>query len=228
MKIVFCLPGLNYSRNFLTSWTMLIAACVKEGHEFIVSQQYSSVVHFARAKCLGADALRGVKQLPFDGQLDYDYIMWIDSDMVFDPKQFLELLKSPHDITAGLYSLESGRHFATVEKYDMDYFKQNGMFKFLSYEDYKMYKEADPSGNNRYLQVDYTGMGWMLIKKGVIEDMKYPWFYRQPVSYRDASGNTICDMVSEDVAFCLNAKATGYDVYVDTNIIVGHEKPIIL
>ena len=33
--------------------------------------------------CLGADVLRGKDQKPFDGKLDYDFIMWIDSDQVF-------------------------------------------------------------------------------------------------------------------------------------------------
>ena len=29
---------------------------------------------------------------------------------------------------------------------------------------------------NKPFTVDYTGFGWVLIKKGVFENMEYPWF----------------------------------------------------
>ena len=39
------------------------------------------MVNFARCKCLGANVLRGPKQIPWDGKLKYDYQLWIDSDI---------------------------------------------------------------------------------------------------------------------------------------------------
>ena len=35
-----------------------------------ISQDYSSMVNFARCKCLGANVLRGPKQIPWDGKLN--------------------------------------------------------------------------------------------------------------------------------------------------------------
>ena len=107
VKIVFCLPGKDYSREFLLSWSDLIMQAGAKGHNIMISQQYSSVVHFARAKCMGGDALKGPDQKPFQGAVDYDVMMWIDSDMVFKPEDFFKLLESPHDVTAGLYMMEN-------------------------------------------------------------------------------------------------------------------------
>ena len=56
-----------------------------------ISQDYSSMVNFARCKCLGANVLRGPDQIPWDGKLNYDYQLWIDSDIVFDTNKFWQL-----------------------------------------------------------------------------------------------------------------------------------------
>ena len=57
-----------------------------------ISQDYSSMVNFARCKCLGANVLRGPNQIPWDGKLPYDYQLWIDSDIVFNTEKFWQLL----------------------------------------------------------------------------------------------------------------------------------------
>ena len=71
--------------------------------------------------CLGADVLRGKDQQPFDGKLPYDFVMWIDSEMVFSVENFLELLKKDEDIIAGAYLRDNGKDFSCVEKLDNDY-----------------------------------------------------------------------------------------------------------
>ena len=50
------------------------------------------MVNFARCKCLGANVLRGPDQLPWDGKLEYDWQLWIDSDIVFDTAKFYQLI----------------------------------------------------------------------------------------------------------------------------------------
>ena len=47
------------------------------------------MVNFARCKVLGANVLRGPKQIPWDGKLNYDYQLWIDSDIVFQYREVL-------------------------------------------------------------------------------------------------------------------------------------------
>jgi len=216
MKIVFCMPGRDYSREFLLCWSDLLMQAVSKGHQVMISQQYASVVHFARAKCLGGDVLKGKDQKPFQGEMDYDAIMWIDSDIVFKPEDFFNLLESPHDVTAGVYMMEDLQHFATVEEWNKEFFAKKGTFKFL--------RPDDIIGSPQYKKVAYTGMGWMLIRKGVIEDLKYPWFHSELESIND----TIVDFNSEDVSFCKSLWDAGHPVHIDTKIRVGHQKRMII
>lgn len=215
MHIIFCLPGREYSREFLLAWSDLMVQVSSKGHTFSISQNYSSVVHFARAKCLGGDVLKGPDQKPFQGQVDYDVMMWIDSDIVFKPDDFFQLLESPHKVTSGVYMMEDMQHIAAVKDWNEEYFKKYGTFKFL--------RSDDIVGVSTYMQVAYAGMGWMLIHKGVVENLKYPWFHSDLQKVGD-----LVDMSSEDVAFCRALEAAGHPVHLDTKLRVGHQKKMII
>jgi len=79
------------------------------------------------------------------------------------------------------------------------------------------------------MEVVYNGMGLFACKKGVIEQLKYPYFYRELQEIHDAEGKVVMrDMCSEDVAFCKNLKDAGFNVYVNCNIRVGHEKSYVI
>jgi len=89
VKVVFCLPGKSYSREFLLAWTDLMTQVLSRGHQAMVSQNLS------RSMCIAN--IRGS---------EYDVAMFIDPDIVFRPDDFFALLESPHEITAGLYLKE--------------------------------------------------------------------------------------------------------------------------
>ena len=91
-QIVFCLPGRGCSYVFLKNFVQLCFDLVQNGNGIQISQDYSSMVNFARCKVLGANVLRGPKQIPWDGKLKYDYQLWIDSDIVFDTNKFWQLI----------------------------------------------------------------------------------------------------------------------------------------
>ena len=90
--IVFCLPGRGVSYHFLKAFVGLCFDLVQNGAAIQISQDYSSMVNFARCKCLGANVLRGPDQKPWDGNLKYDYQLWIDSDIMFDTEKFYRLI----------------------------------------------------------------------------------------------------------------------------------------
>jgi len=215
MRIVFCMPGREYSREFLLAWSDLLMQATAKGHQCMISQQYSSVVHFARAKCLGGDVTKGPDQKPFQGGVEYDAMMWIDSDIMFKPEDFFKILESPHDVTAGLYMMEDLAHFAAVKEWNEAAFQKNGTFEFMSPDDL--------AGAPPYVKVAYAGMGWMLIRKGVVEDLKYPWFWSDLQKIGE-----LREMNSEDVGFCRSLEAAGHSVYVDTQLRVGHQKKMII
>ena len=90
--VVFCLPGRGVSYTFLKNFVTLCFDLVQNKASIQISQDYSSMVNFARCKCLGANVLRGPDQKPWDGKLKYDYQLWIDSDIVFNTQKFLQLV----------------------------------------------------------------------------------------------------------------------------------------
>jgi hypothetical protein len=91
-----------------------------------------------------------------------------------------------------------------------------------------MVKGAKELSGERYVEVAYAGMGWMLIKKGVVEDIKYPWFRSDIQTMTDKDGNTIVDLASEDVSFCKALKAANHPIMLDTDVRVGHLKPVVI
>ena len=218
-KVIFALPGREFSGKFLQSWTELVYACLQNGIQPIMSQHYSPLLYYVRNMCLGGNNIAGVDQKPFGGNVDYDYIMWIDSDIVFTPEHFFKLLNHDKDIVSGLYMMNDNVHYATVEDWDEEFYKERGHFQFLNREMVAQKKELFP--------VDYTGFGWMLIKNGVFESLEYPWFQPMWTEY-EKDGKVIRDFTMEDVSFCKMIKAKGYDVLIDPEVIVGHEKMMVL
>ena len=213
-SVVFCLPGRGVSYTYLKNFVQLCFDLVQNGASIQISQDYSSMVNFARCKCLGANVLRGPKQIPWDGKLNYDYQLWIDSDIVFDTEKFYRLVAMDKDIAAGWYMTEDGHTTSVAHWLEEEDFRGNGGVMNHETGD-TMSKRRKP------FTVDYTGFGWVLIKKGVFEKLEYPWF--APKMQVFESGE-VQDMCGEDVSFCLDAKEAGYEIWCDPQIRVGHEK----
>ena len=218
LTVVFCIPGGPFSHNFLKSWTKLLGWCNLNNITSLLVNPQDSVVYYARNKCLGAEVTRGTVQKPFNGELKYDYLMWIDSDMVFEPEDFYKLLNMNKDVASGIYKMEGNTYYATVEHMDDKFYSSNGFYEFLNDESL----ENKPN----IFKVDYTGFGWILIKKGIFEKLKYPWF--RPIWKKYGKNEEIEEFTSEDVGICNTLKQKGVDIYVNKNIKVGHEKSWIL
>ena len=122
MKIIFCLPGASYSGRFLQNWTSLLSELPKYNITYILSQHYLCNIYHARTKCLDVSLHLGVDQKPFGGKIEYDYIMWIDSDMVFEPENFFKLIDHDKDVVSGIYKMSDNVNYATVETMDEEFF----------------------------------------------------------------------------------------------------------
>ena len=228
MKIVFCLPGSYYSGAFLSCWTSLLEKCKQKEIQIVLQQNYSSLVHYARNNCLGGNALFGVDQIPFQGGIEYDYIMWIDSDIIFTPADLFKLIDMDKDVSSGLYKMQDGLCFATKEHSIPDnyYIDNIGLVGEVD-KKFSFLTEKDLHDRKNIFKVDYTGMGWMLIRKGVIESLKYPWFHSTTKQFF-IGDQLVTDFISEDVQFCEDVRKQGYDIWINPNVIVGHEKVRVL
>ena len=258
-KIVFCLPGRGVSYVYLKNFVQLCFDMVQNQMSVQISQDYSSMVNFARCKCLGANVLRGPDQIPWDGKLEYDYQLWIDSDIVFNTEKFWQLLdlalpaeavteepltemvkneetgeeeevqtgirqfidtEKERQIAAGWYATEDGRTTSVAHWLEEDDFRSNG--GVMNHE-----MVDGISKRKKPFTVDYTGFGWVLIKKGVFEheQMPYPWFAPKMQVFESGA---VQDMCGEDVSFCLDAMDAGFDIWCDPRIRVGHEKTRVI
>ena len=219
MKVVLALPGKSFSGTFLMNWTQTIMSLSKKGYEVVVTNEYSSYVTYSRMKTLGLDVLRGADQVPFGGTLNYDVWLTIDSDIIFTPEQVIELIEDTkkYPVVSGLYRMQDRVHFATVQEWDVEYFKKYGSFEFMR-----------DLPTDKYISVAYSGMGFFACRRGVIEKLKYPYFSYPLVEIEAEDGKILRDTCSEDVSFCKNLTDAGFEIMVNTDLHVGHEKTLVV
>lgn len=216
MNLVVCIPGNNFSEIFLGSILAFQRACFSKGINVVFSTGYSPNLYIVRNMVVGGSATGGTNQKPWQGKANYDYILWVDSDIIFNFGDFENLLNSNKQIISGLYYLhnEKREYFAAIKKWDEDFFLKNGTFQWLSNDDVS---------DGQLFKVDHIGMGFMLMKAGVLENLPYPWF--RP---KMADLHTNMEICTEDVSFCHLMIEKGFSIWVNPKVIVKHEKRILL
>lgn len=215
MKLIFCLPGRTFSSNYFNSWNESMAELSKRGISFAYCMGYDPVVYYARNRILGGQNTAGRDQKPWQGQIDYDRMVWIDSDMVWTAENLIRLVSHDKPIVGGCYLMSDRVSHPIVENLDFKHLADNGVFKFMTAGEISERKEP--------FRVSYTGFGFLSIAKGVVESMEYPWF--QP---RWISNDSFHDFCAEDVGFCWAAQEKGHDIWIDPSIRVGHEKSVVI
>jgi len=216
MKIALCIPGNAFSREVTMDIIKFLEDARIAQWEVVLSMDYDPNVYYVRNKLLGGDVGRGPEQKPYNGEVEYDYVLWIDSDIRFNFKMIERLASHKKDAICGIYRMKDMKHFAVVKHMDDEYFKEHKSYQFLSVEDVE---KIHKSQKVDLMKIDYTGMGMFLVSREAIERLEYPWF--QPV-WKDIGD--MHDFTSEDVGFCIKLRETGTDIYCDPAVIGGHMK----
>jgi hypothetical protein len=206
--VIFALPGNDFSKEFFQNWIQFMFFLKENRIDYMISIEGGSNVSVVREKCLGLkddDVVSTDHFDPFYSQVKYDHIMWIDSDIYFSGKDFLQLMSRKVDIVSGLYKKNSAVYAMTkVEAV------QGGDLMCMTPE--------EATGTD-LIEAAGVGMGFCLIKRGVFEKMPRPWFL---TSVLEINGHP--KLVSEDVYFCLKAREAGFKVWIDPTVKVGHIK----
>lgn len=127
-----------------------------------------------------------------------DFLLFIDSDMVFDQDSLVRLLKHDRDVVSGICVCKTPP-FKPVAKVMRD----DGV-----------YEVREGLGEGRfYSDIDMVGAAFLLIRTSVFDKMTKPYFAMPP--YMEG-------IMGEDVYFCRKAKELGYDICIDTSVSVGH------
>lgn len=154
-----------------------------------------------------------------------EWLLMVDADVVFNLSHIDRVLaqadRSKRPVVSGLY-FGGGR---------------SGTMFPLIYRLARWEGEAEPPEDWTPVEVvedypeglcrcDAVGAGFLLMHRKVLERMgnRYgdpaPWFLEGSV-YRGLS-------FGEDWAFCMRLKEMGIELYIDTSIVVGHVKPMVL
>ena len=135
-------------------------------------------------------------------QENYDYVLFVDSDMIFSPEDLSRLLAHNVGICSGLYVTRRG------ESKNVLYSKIITRRKFPHREP-KLIHDEEKSGFGR---VEGCGFGFCLIKTSVLKTMfKYYGSLFEPFKG-----------VGEDIAFCLRARKCGFYTFADRDVKLGH------
>jgi len=208
--MVLCLPGKQFSQNYVGSLTRLLQWLVKHKWRVTLRMAYKANVFACRNFLFGVPQ-RPADNVPFEGKIPtYTHMLWIDSDMVFSPIHVQTLLSRNKPIICGCAKMQSGL-YAIVENRDLDYWREHQQYEYLT--DKKLDKRSEP------FTVAFTGMAFMLIQKGVIERFAFPWI----TQHFETLGDIIYPL-GEDVSFCERAQKLGFDIWVDPMVRIGHEK----
>jgi predicted O-methyltransferase YrrM len=135
---------------------------------------------------------------------DSDYLMFIDSDMIFPPDGVWRLIERDKDIIGGLYY---GKN--TPNKPIIYNINENDRFEFIL----DIPKEP--------FELDGIGTGFMLIKRKVLDAFTPEVCAKlgKPFNLRQKPDGS---EEGEDLAFCRRAKTLGFEVWCDPTITLGH------
>lgn len=191
-KILIAVPCMDMvSARFAQSLTTL-----KKVGQCTVSFLMGSLVYDSRNKLAG-----------YAMEMEADYILWLDSDMVFQPDTLERMIQTldEHeeiDILSGLY-FRRGQPFTPViyKKLELD---AEGNTVWEDYIDF-------PEG---LFEVAGCGFGCVLMRTDCLLDIAAKenggmWF----TPLRDCG---------EDCAFCIRARENGYRIFCDSSIDLGH------
>lgn len=127
-------------------------------------------------------------------QMNSDWILWLDSDMVFPSTTLLRLLSHNQNIVA------------------CNYMKRSAPMKSVAFIDIKDWESWVPlNQHDELLTVEAIGMGCVLMKTSIFNQLPKPYF---EYTY----DNKTKDWVGEDFTLFKKFNNLGYEVKLDTNL----------
>jgi hypothetical protein len=163
---------------------------------------------------------------------DWTHLLFIDSDIIFEPKHIVWLLVHDQPVVGGLYAIKDQTHKWCLNEKG---FSHRWCLSSLV--------EPRPPGPNGLVEVRHTGAGFLAIKREVFEKMREAFgaqieyttsrlereegierkewdFFRVGVYHQKDTGRA--RYYSEDWYFCEMARELGYKVYVDPRVVLKH------
>lgn len=204
-NVLIATPGSSMTAGYVKSLLKTIYALDKEGLSWNFLNASGSLVAMVREEAIAGYGVNDANMTQVcSGDFTYDKIIWIDSDIEWEPTDFFNLYMSNKDIISGCYLMED-RHIPIYNQ------PRGGMMP-----EQMLLERKEP------FKVAGCGFGFICIKKGVFEKLPRPWF--GPESVPDNNGKDVFYLVGEDLSWCTKAIKHGFDIWVDPNVRVTHQK----
>jgi len=175
---------------------------------------------------------------------EYTHMLFVDSDISFNPLNVIRMLSSNKDVVAGCYP-KKGINWEKIGSLIKDNVIDKAFIEPASYDYAVNIITENDHGNQRipiqngFMKVAYAATGFMLIKREVLEKMAREFSnlkYVNDVGGYDSHGNKdyfyalfdcIIDPVSrrylsEDYAFCKRWISLGGEIWVDLSCNLTH------
>ena len=194
--------------NYVKSLIDTINVLNDEGITYKFLSEYSSQVAMAReATASNSLNLNAFSSLPGAGEFTYDKMFWIDSDIGWTPKDFIDLYISKKDIISGIYFNNKGL----------------AMIKGIGNDEHPTTITNIKNFSKGIFEIESAGFGFICVKSGVFESMERPWFDTEYFELTD--GEKVVKLpYGEDFSWCVKARKNGYKIFADPTVLVDHYK----
>ena len=158
------------------------------------------------------------RQALFDGwadQLDTDWLLWVDSDVVLTADVLKKLWDTANKV---IKPVVSGIYF--ISKQDEGTLTYPLPQIFNDVDEFTI-KHIHPLPDNEIIQIDCAGMGLVLMHRSVVDKLREKFPGESMFAEKEAPGDKY---VSEDVVFFRKLKAAGVPVYAHTGARAKHMK----
>jgi glycosyltransferase involved in cell wall biosynthesis len=162
-----------------------------------------------------------------------DYLFFIDTDVVFDPKDFFKLLEADKDICVGLYP----KKYISERKLQFLFSKFSQLPSHWRELVGDLSSELNQKKESKIIEVDYSATGFMLIKTDVFKEIakqKPEIKYKNDIDGYMSYGDNFYDFFrcqvnpdtkkyeSEDYGFCKLWQECGGKIHSIPEIKLGH------
>lgn len=152
---------------------------------------------------------------------DFDWILWVDSDIVLTNDSLKKVWDSVH---AEDRPVVSGTYFISKEMESSIMMPHACLFMADDGDDKYSMKWIHPLPKDELLKVDYAGFGFLLMHRSVADKMRA--FHGDIAFFTESSGDIgeKDTFIGEDIQFFMKMKEAGIPLHAHTGATVKHMK----